>query len=133
MITKMAIIVPVMEIPITVEILITEIQAPTGIQASVEAVTQQGVVIREKMYLLLGRILRGFSKKKSCSTARGKYQSSGICLLFCLSVLMSIWVIIWSILISTFGTSLTISVFVLRSTETAIFPGVRNGSTTSNA
>ena len=60
----MAIIVPVMEIPITVEILITEIQAPTGIQASVEAVTQQGVVIREKMYLLLGRILRGFFKEK---------------------------------------------------------------------
>ena len=60
----MAIIVPVMEIPITVEIPIAEIQAPTGIQASVEAVTQQGVVIREKMYLLLGRILRGFFKEK---------------------------------------------------------------------
>ena len=56
----MAIIVPVMEIPITVENPIAEIQASTGIQASVEAVTQQGVVIREKMYFTPWKDFKGF-------------------------------------------------------------------------
>ena len=61
----MAIIVPVMEIPITVEIPIAEIQASTGIQASVEAVTQQGVVIREKMYFTPWKDFKGVFKRKN--------------------------------------------------------------------
>jgi hypothetical protein len=57
---------------------LTEIQVTTtGIRVTPVTATQAGAVdrsIREKMYL----------------TSRGEYQSSGICLLPCLSGLMSI-------------------------------------------
>ena len=61
-----------------IQVTTTEIQVTTtGIRVTPVTATQAGAVdrsIREKMYL----------------TSRGEYQSSGICLLPCLSGLMSI-------------------------------------------
>jgi hypothetical protein len=69
---------------------ITEIQVTTGVRVTRVTATQAGAVdrsTREKMYLTSLFFYKGVYPN---TTARGEYQSSGICLLSCLSVLMSI-------------------------------------------